>query len=170
MYYYYGFHNKYITDSSHILMMILFSPSVMSNSLWPHGLQHTRLPCPSPSPGACLKSRPLSQWYHPTISTSAVPFSSCPQSFPVSGSFLKNWLFISGGQSIQVSASASVLPMDSQGWLPLGLSGWIPLKFKRLSRCFSNTTVQQHQFYGIHLLYGPTLTSIHDYMKNNSFD
>ena len=170
VYYYYGFHNKYIMYSSHMLIIILFTPSVVSNSLWPYGLQHTRLPCPSPSPGACSNSCPLSQWCHPTISTFVVPFSSCPQSFLASGYFLMNWLFISGGQIIQVSASASVLPMNSQCWLPLGLSGWIPLKFKRLSRCFSNATVQEHQCYGFHLLYGPTLTSIHDYWKNNSFD
>ena len=134
MYYYYGFHNKYITDSSHILMMILFSHSVVSNSLWPHGLKHTRLPCPSLSPEACSNSRPLSQWYHRTTSTSAIPFSSCPLSFPALGPFPMNWLFISGGQSIQVWASASVLPMNSQGWFPLGLTGLIFLLIKELPR------------------------------------
>ena len=96
---------------------LLFSRSVMSDSLWSHGLQHTRLPCPSPSPGACSNSCPLSQWYQPTISFSVVPFSSCLQSFPAPGSFPMSWLFESGGQSIRVSALASVLPMNIQGWI-----------------------------------------------------
>ena len=107
-----------------------FSRSVMSGSLQPHGLQHTRLPCPSPTPRACSNSCPSSQWCHPTISSSVIPFFSCLQSFPASGSFPVSQFFTSGGQSITVSASASVLPMNIQGWFPLGLSGWISLQFK----------------------------------------
>ena len=122
--------------------------SVVSNSLWPHGLQHTRLPCPSPFPRDCLNSCPLSQWCHPTISTSAVCFSSCLQSCPASGSFLMSWIFASGGQSIGASASASVLSMNIQGWFPLGLTGLISLLSKGLSRVFSSTTVWRHQFFG----------------------
>ena len=102
-----------------------FSCSVVSYSLWPHGLQHTRLPCPSPSPGTCWNTSPSSQWWHPTISSSVVPFYSCLLSFPASGSFPMSQLFISGGQSIGVSASTSVLPMNIQGWFPLGLNGLI---------------------------------------------
>ena len=114
-------------------------------SLWPHGLQHTRPPCPSPTPRVYSNSCLLSRWCHPTISSSVVPFSSCLQSFPASGSFQMSQFFASGHQSIGVSASASVLPMDIQGWFPLGWTGWISLQFKRLSRVFSNTTVQNHQ-------------------------
>ena len=106
-----------------------------------------RLPCPSPSPGACSDSRPSSQWCHPTISSSVIPFSPCLQSFPASGSFLMNWLFISVGQSTGASASASVLPVKIQGWFPLGWTGWISLQSKILSRVFSNTTVQKHPFF-----------------------
>ena len=120
-----------------------FSRSVMSNSLWPHGLQHARLPCPD--------SCPLSQWCHPTISSSVVPFSSCLQSFLASGSFPMSQFFASGGQSIGVSASASVLPMNTQDWSPLGWTGWISLQSKGLSRVFSNTTVQKHQFFSAQL-------------------
>ena len=150
--------------------MLLFSCSVMSDSLQPHGLQHTRFPSPSPSPRACSSSCPLNQWCHPTISSSVVPFSSCLQSFPAPGSFLMSWLFISGGQSIEASASASVLPMNIQGWLLLGWTGWISLQSKGLSRVFSNTTAQSINSSVISLLYGPTLTSICDYWKNHSFD
>ena len=120
----------------------------MSHSLWPHGLQHTRLPCPALSPTVCSNSCPLSQWRHPTISFSVTPFSSCPQSFPASGSFPGSWQFISRSQSIGASASASVLPMNIQGWFPLGLNGWISLLRKGLSREFSSTTVWKHQFFG----------------------
>ena len=123
------------------------SCSVVSDSLWPHGLQHARPPCPSPTPGACSNSCPLNQWCHPTISSSVVPFSSCLQSFPASGSFQMSQLFTSGGQNIGVSASASVLPMNTQDWSALGWSGWISLQSKGLSRVFSNTTVQKHQFF-----------------------
>ena len=115
-----------------------------------------------------LISCPLSQWCHPTISSSVVPFS-CLQSFPASGSFPMNQFFISGGQSIGVSASTSVLPMNIQDWFPLGWTGWLSLQSKGLSRVFSNTTVQKHQFSALSFLYGPTLRSIHDYWKNHSF-
>ena len=108
-------------------------------------------PCPSPTPGVYPNSCPLSQWCHPTISSSIVPFSSCPQSFPPSGSFQKSQLCASGGQSIEVSASVSVLPMNTQDWSPLGWTGWISLQSKGLSRVFSNTTVQKHQFFGTQL-------------------
>ena len=116
-------------------------------TLQPHGLQHSRLSCPSPTPRACLNSCPLSQWCHPTISSSVTPFSSCPRSFPASGSFLMSQLFPTGGQSTGVSASASVLPMNIQDWFPLGLTGLISLQSKGLSRVFSSTTVRKHQFF-----------------------
>ena len=127
---------------------VQFSRSVMSNSLRPHGLQHARPPCPSPAPGVYPNSCPLSRWCHPTISSSVVPFSSCPLSFPASGSFQMSQLFASGGQSTRVSASTSVLPVITQDSSPLGLTGWISLQSKGLSRVFSNTTVQKHQFFG----------------------
>ena len=126
---------------------VQFSCSVVSNSLQPHEPQHAKPLCPSPTPGACSSSCPLSLWGYPTISSSVVPFSSCPQSFPTSGSFLMSQLFPSGGQSIRVSASISVLPMNTQNWSPLGWTGWISLQSKGLSRVFSNTTVQKHQFF-----------------------
>ena len=118
---------------------------IVSDSLWPHGLQHTRLPCPPLSPGACSNSCQLSQWCHPIISSSVVPFS-CLQSFPASGSFPMSQFFASGGQSIGASASASVLPLNIQGLFLLGLTGFISLLSKGLSRVFFNTTVQKHQF------------------------
>ena len=196
----------------------------MSDSLLPHGLQHARLPCPSLSPGVCSNVCPLSQWCHPTISFSVASFFSCRQSFPASGSFPMSQIFASGGQSIGASASASVLPMNTQGWFPLGLIGfislmskglsrafssttvgkhqffasggqsveasasasglrrniqaWFPLgltglislQSKGLSRVFSNTTVQNHQFFSAQLSLYPTLTSIHDHWKNHSLD
>ena len=117
---------------------VQFSCSVMSYSLWPHGLQHARLPYPSPAPGACSNSCPSSRWYHPTISSSVVPFSSCLQSFPASGSFPVSQFFTSGGQSIGASASASVLPVNIQDWFPLGLTALISLLSEGLSRVFSN--------------------------------
>ena len=120
-------------------------------TLRPHGLQHTRLSCPLPTPGAYSNSCPSSWWCHPTISSSVIPFSSCPQSLPASGSFPMSQLFASGGQSIGASASAPVLPMTMQDWFPLGLTGWISLQSKGLSRIFSNTTVQKHQFFGTQL-------------------
>ena len=125
----------------------------MSDFLQPHGLKQTRLPCPSPTPGAYSNSCPLSQWCHPTIPSSVVPFSSHLQSFPASGSFQMSQLFASGAQSTGVSASALVLPMNIQDWFPLGWTGWISLQSKGHSRVFSNTTVQKHQFLGTQLSY-----------------
>ena len=130
---------------------VQFSHSVMSNSLGPQGLQHARPPCPSPTPGVYSNSCPLSRWCHPTISFSFSPFSSCPQSFPASGSFQMSQFFASGGQSIGVSASTSVLPMNTQDWSPLEWTGWISLQSKGLSRVFSDTTVQKHQFFSAQL-------------------
>ena len=130
---------------------VQFHHSVVSDSLWPHGLQHVRIPCPSPTPGVYSNLCPLSQWYHPTISSSVVPFSSHLQSFPTSESFQMSKSFTSGGQSIGVSASTSVLPMNTQDWSPFGWIGWISLQSKGLSRVFSNTTVQKHQFFSAQL-------------------
>ena len=129
---------------------VQFSRSVVSDSLWPHGLQHDRLPCPSPTPGAYSNSCPLNQWCHLTISSSVIPFSY-PQSFPASGSFQVSQFFTSDGQSIWVSPSASVLPISILDWFPLGWTGWISLQSKGLSRVFSNTTVQKNQFFGAQL-------------------
>ena len=133
------------------MFSVHFSHSVMSDSLWPHALQHTRLSCLSPTSGVYSNSCPLSQWCHPTISSSVIPFSSCLQSFPASGSLPMSQFFASGGQSIGVSASASVLPMNTQDWFPLEWTGWISLKSKGCSRVFSSTTVQKHQFFGAQL-------------------
>ena len=130
---------------------VQFSCSVVSDSLWPHELQHTRPPCPSPTPGVHPNICPSSQWCHPTISSSVVPFSSCPQSFLASGSSQMSQCYVTGGQSIGVSASTSVLPMNTQDWSPLGWTGWISLQSKGLSTVFSNTTVQKHQFFGAQL-------------------
>ena len=130
---------------------VQFSCSVESDSLWHREPQHTRPPCPSPTPGVHPNPCPLSRWCHPTISSSVVAFSSCPQSFPASGSFQMSQLFTSGGQSPEVSASASVLPMNTQDWSPLGWTGWISLQSKGLSRVFSNTILQKHQFFGTQL-------------------
>ena len=140
-----------ILSSLFYWLFLLFGHSVMSNSLRPHGQQHARLPSPSPSPGACSNSCPLSQWCHPTISSSVIPFPSCLQSFPASGSFLMSQLFTSGGQSIGASASASVLPMNIQDWFPLGLTGLISLQCKGFSRVFFNTTAEKHPFFGAQL-------------------
>ena len=129
----------------------MFSSVQFSRSLRPHGLQHTRPPCPPPTPRVYPNSCPSSRWCHPTISSSVIPFSSCPQSFPTAGSFQMSQLFTSGGQSIGVSASTSVLPMNTQDWSPLGWTGWISLQSKGLSRVFSNITVQKHQFFGAQL-------------------
>ena len=120
----------------------------MSNSWWPHELQQARPPCPSPTPGVHSNSRPLSQWCHPAISSSGVPFSYFPQSLPASESFPMSQLFAWGGHNIGLSALASVLPKNTQDWYPLGWTGWIPLQSKGLSRVFSNTTVQKHRFFG----------------------
>ena len=149
---------------------VQFSCSVVSNFLWPHGLQHSRLPCPSPTPGACWNLCPSSRWCHPTVSSSVIPFSSCLQSFAASGSFPTSQFFASGGQSIGVSASASVLSMDIQDWFPLGLTGLISLESKGLSRVFFNTTALKHLFFSIQLsLWSNSTVSIHDYRKSHSF-
>ena len=130
---------------------VQFSLSVVSNSLRHQESQHARPPCTSPSPRVHSDSCPLSQWCHPAISSSVVPFSSCPQYLPASGSFPMSQLFAWGGQSTRVSALASVLPMNTQNWSPLGWTGWNSLQPKGLSRVFSNTTVQKHQFFGAQL-------------------
>ena len=131
--------------------LLLFSHLVVSDFLQPHGLQHTRLPCPSPTPGAYLNSCPLRRWCHPTISSSVIPFSSCLQSFPALGSFQMSQFFTSGCQSIGASALASVTPMNIPGWFPLGSTGLMSLQSKGFSRVFSSTTVQKHQFFGTQL-------------------
>ena len=147
-------------------LLLLFCHSVVSSFLWPQRLNRTRLLCPSPSPGVHSNSCPLSQWCHPTISFSVVPFSSCPQSFPASGSFLMSQFFESGGQSIRASASASVLLMNIQDWFPLGFTGWISLQSKRLSQeSFPTPQFKSINSLAFSLLYGPTHTSIHDYWK-----
>ena len=159
-----------ILFSSFAFSSVQFSPSVVSNSLRPYESQHARPPCPPPTPRVYSNSRPLSQWCHPTISSSGVPFSSCHRSFPASGSFSMSQFFISGGQSIGVSASASVLPMNILDWFPLGWTGWISLQSKGLSRVFSNTTVQKHQFFGTQLSLESN-SQIHTWlMENHSFD
>ena len=130
------------SDEEHKLRVVpsvQFSRSVVSNSLWPHGLKHAGLPCPLPIPRVYSNSCPLSWWCHPTISSSVVPFSSCSQSFPASGSFQMSQFFTSGGQSVGVSASTSVLPMNTQDWSPLGWTSWISLQSKGLSSIFSST-------------------------------
>ena len=131
--------------------VVQFSHSVTSDSLWPHLLQYASLPCPSPIPRAYSNSCPSSRWCHPTISFYVVPFSPCLQSLPASGSFPRHQFFTSGGQNIGVSPLASVLPMNIQDWFPLGWTGWISLLSKGLSRVFSNTTVQKHQFFSAQL-------------------
>ena len=151
------------TDS----ISVQFSCSVMSDSLGRHESQNA---CPSPTPGVHSDSCPSSQWCHPAISSSVAPFFSCPQSLPGSESFPMSQLFAWGGQSIEVSASASVLPVNTQDWSPLGWTGWTSLQSKGLSRVFSNTTVQKHQSLVLSFLHSPTLTSIHDHWKNHSLD
>ena len=150
------------------IFSVQFSHSVMSNSLRPHELQHSRPHCPLPTPRGHTNSRPSSQWCHPAISSFVVPFSSCPQSLPASESFPMSQLFAWGGQSTGVSASASFLPKYTQGWSPLEWTGWISLQSKVLSRVFSNITVQKHQIFGAQLLHSQTFTSIHEYWKNHS--
>ena len=140
-----------VIAQSCLTLSVQFSCSVVSNSLRPHEPQHARPPCLSPTPRVYSNPCPLSPWYHPTISSSVIPFSSCPQSFSASGSFQMSQLFASGGQSIRVSASASVLPMNTQDWSPLGWTGWISLQSKGLSRVFSSTTFQKHQLFGTQL-------------------
>ena len=156
--------------SSIIKISVKFSCSVRSDSLQPHELQHTRPPCPSPTAEAYPNSCSLSRWCHPTISSFVVPFSSCPQSFPASGSFQMNQLFASGGQSTGVSASISVLPMNTQDWSPLGWTGWITLQSKGLSIVFSIPQFKSISSWELSFLYSPTLIYIHDYWKNHSLD
>ena len=145
---------------------VQFSHSAVSDSLRSHESQHARPPCPSPTPGVYPNSCPSRQWCHPTISSSVVLFSSCPQSLPASGSFPMSQLFVWVGQSIELSALASVLPKNTQDWFPLGWTGWISLQSKGLSRVFSNITVQKHQFSVLSFPYSPTLTSTHDHWQN----
>ena len=144
-------HGKHLKQYQVYISSVQFSHSVMSNALQPLELQHARPPCLLPTPGVDSNSYPLSWWCHPTISSSVIPFSSCLQSFSASGPFPTSQFFTSGGQSIGVSASASVLPMNIQDWFPLGLTHWIPLQSKGLSRVFSNNTVQKHQFFSAQL-------------------
>ena len=144
-------HSMFFANDLLHAVSVQFSRSVMSDSLQPHGLQHARPPCPSLTPGVYSNSCPLSWWCHPTISSSVIPFSSHLQSFPALGSFPMSQFFASGDQSIGVLASASVLPMNIQDWFPLGLTDLISLLSKGLSRVFSNTTVQKHQFFGTQL-------------------
>ena len=146
------------------------SHSVVSDSLWPHESQHARPLCPSPTPGVHSDSCPSSQWCHSAISSSVVPLSSCPQSLAASESFPMSQLFAWGGQSTGVSDLASVLPKKSQGWSPSECTGWTSLQSKGLSRVFSNTTVQKHQFFGTQPSHNPTLTTLHDHRKNHSLD
>ena len=164
---------RWVSDSDlkAVTSSVQFSCSVVSNSLWPHRLQHTRLPCLSSTPRAYSNSCPSSQWYHLTISSSVVPFFSRLQSFPASGSFQMSQFFVSGGQCIGVSALASVFPMNIQNWFPFGLTGLNTLQSKGLSRVFSNTTIQKHQFFGVQpSSHSPTFTSIHDHRENHSLD
>ena len=140
-----------LSTNVHLVSSVQFSHLVVSDSLPPHESQHAKPPCPSPTPGVNSNSCSLSRWCHPGISSSVVPFPSCPQSFPASESFQMSQLFSSGGQSIRGSASASVLPMNTQDCSPLGWTGWISLQSKGLSRVFSNTTVQKHQFFSAQL-------------------
>ena len=163
---------EYISPILNFLSLgsVQFSSSVVSDFLWPHEPQHSRPPCPSTTPGVYPNSCPLSWWCHPTISSSVISFSSCPQSFPASGSFQMSQLFTSGSQSTGVSASTSDFPMNTQDWSPLGWTGWISLQSKGLSRVFSNTTVQNINSSALSFVYSPTLTSIHDPWKNHSLE
>ena len=145
-----GYWDLLLHPRGYMAWLLLFNPKSCP-MLWSHGPQHARLPCPSLTPGVYPNTCPLSQWCHLTISSSVVPFSSCLQSFPASGSFPTSQFFTSGSQNIGVSASTLVLPMNTQDWSPLGWTGWISLQSKGLSRVFSNTTVQKHQFFGAQL-------------------
>ena len=150
--------------------VLVVQPQVMSYSLRCHGQQYARLPYPSLSPKVFSSSCPLSRWCHPIISSPVISFSSCLLSSPASGSFPMSQFFASGGQSIGASALASILPLNIQGWFPLGRNGLISLLFKGFSRVFSSTTVQSINSLALSLLYGPAVTSIHDYWENHSFD
>ena len=149
------------------MLLLLFNHSVMSDSLQPHGLQQASLPCPSLSPGACSNSCPLIWWCHPTTPSSVIPFSSCPQSLPASGPFPRSQLFRSGDQSIEASASVSVLPMNIQ-WFPLELTGLTSFQPKGFSRVFPALQFKSINSLVFSLLHSPTLTSIHDYWENHS--
>ena len=162
--------SMYSTSLNIYVLLLLFSRLVVFNSLWPHGLQHSRLPCPFPSATACSNSSPLSQWCPPTISSSVIPFSSCLQSVAASGSFQMSQLFTSDGQRIGASASTSVPLMNIQDWFPLVLTGLISLQSKGFSRVFSKPQFRGINSLAFNLLYGPALTSIHDYWKNHSFE
>ena len=153
-----------------LTVSVQFSRSLVSESLWPHEPQHARPSCPSPTPGVYPNPCPLSQWCHPTISSSVIPSSFCPQSFPASGSFPMSQLFAPGGQSMGVSASASVLPMNTKDWTHLGWTGWIFLQSKGLSRPFPTPQFKSINSSVLSFLYKPTLTSIHDHWKNHSLD
>ena len=161
---------KVFFNQVHNVSSVQFSHLVMSDSLWPHGLQHTMLPCPSPTPGAYSNSCPLSRWCLPTISSSVIPFSSCLQSFPVSGSFPMSQLFASGGQRNGASASPSVLPMNIQDWFPSGLTSWSPCSPRDSQESSPIPQFKSISSSPLSFLYSPTLTSIHDYWKNHSFD
>ena len=149
---------------------VQFSHSVVSDSLQPHEPQHARPPCPSPTAGVHTNSCPLSRWCQPTISSSVIPFSSCPQSFPASGSFQMSQLFASGGQRIGVSASTSVLPMNTQDWSPLRWTGWISLQPRDSQQSSPTPQFKSINSSLLSFLYSPTLTSIHDHWKNHSLD
>ena len=152
------------------LISVQFNRSVVSDSLRPHEPQQARSPCPSPAPGVHPNPCPLSRWCHPTISSSVVPFSSCPQSFPASGSSQMSQPFTSGGQSIGVSASTSVLPMKTQDWSPLRWTGWISLGPRDSQESPPTPQMKSINSSVLSFLYGPTLTSIHDYWKNHSLN
>ena len=149
---------------------VQFSHSVVSDSLWPHELQHARPPCPSPTPRVHSNSCPSSQWCHPAMSSSVVPFSSCPQSLPASGSFPMSQLFASGGQSNGVSALASVLPMNTQDWSPLGWTGWISWSPRDSQESSPTPQFKSINSSAFSFIYSPTLISIHDYWKNHSLN
>ena len=154
----------------HSVQFSPFSSSVMSDSLRPHELQHARPPCPSPTPRVYPNSCPSSRWCHPAISSSVVPFSSCPQSLPASGSFPMSQLFAWGGQTVGVSASTSVLSVNTQDWSPLEWTGWISLQSMGHSRIISKRQFKSFSSSALNFLHSSTLTSIHDYWKNNSLD
>ena len=153
-----------------LLVTVQFSCSVVSNSLWPHGLQHDRPPCPSPTPGAYSNSFPLLQWCHSTISFFVIPFSSHLQSFPASGYFQMSQLFTLGGQSIGVSASKSILPRNTQDWSPLGWTGGSPCSARDSQESSPTSQFKSINSLALRFLYHPTLTSIHGYWKNHSLD
>ena len=149
---------------------VQFSHSVMSNCLWPHELQHARTPCPSPTARNYPNLCPLSRWCHPTISSSVIPLSSCPQSFPASGSFQMSQLFVSSGQNIRVSAWTSVFPMNTQNWSPLGWISWIFLQSKGSQESSQTPQFKSINSSSLSFLHSPTLASIHDHWKNHSLD